>query len=170
MTTVTIAPPPASAPNATPVLRVCTISTPGNTASRSPCSTVARTSAFVAWSSATTPAATMATRPHAPTATYPWISPTTMLPTMRSRTIAMIGLRSIGPRGGMNRRKTPRYGSPTVRQEPEHRARPPRVRDPSPEREEHRAQDVGDDQDDVDVDDRRDVAGNVVAHGGDREG
>src|SRR5690349_14522969 len=39
---------------------------PGSTAMRSPSSTVARTRAFVAWSSATTPAATRATRPHAP--------------------------------------------------------------------------------------------------------
>src|SRR4051794_26581268 len=42
---------------------------PGTTAIRSPSSTVARTSAFVAWSSAMTPAATTATRPHAPRGT-----------------------------------------------------------------------------------------------------
>src|SRR3954468_16719858 len=171
MTTLTIAPPPASAPNATPVLRVCTISTPGSTASRSPWSTVARTSAFVAWSSATTPAATRATRPQAP-----------------SRTGSALDQPDDDPADDPQQddrddraevdRPEPRDEAPEdaqvrladVAQEAEHGARPARVRHPAAEREEHRAEDVGDDQERVDRDDRRDVAGDVVADRRDRKG
>ena len=40
-------------------------------------------------------------------------------PTTNCRTrIATIGLTSIGPIGGMNRRKSPRYGSQTSRRKP----------------------------------------------------
>src|SRR5919202_308151 len=56
-----------------------------------------------------------------------------------------------------------------VAQEPEDRARPPRVRHSPAEREEHRAQDVGDDQERVDLDHGLDVAGDVVAHRGEDE-
>src|SRR4051794_41728880 len=49
---------------------------------------------------------------------HPWMSPATMPAKTRSRTIAMIGLRSIGPSGGMYRRKIPMYGSHTSRRKP----------------------------------------------------
>src|SRR4051812_7989453 len=169
-TSVTTAPPPDSAPNATPVLRVWTIATPGTTAIRSPSSTVARTSAFVAWSSAMTPAATTATRPHAP-----------------SRTA--LSLDESGDDAGDDpqqddrddraqierpeRRDEPPEDRDVrlahVAQEPEHRARPARVRHPPAEREEHRAEDVGDDQEDVDVRERHDVARDGVAQRGEHE-
>ena len=58
-----------------------------------------------------------------------------MPPTICSTMIATTGLRSIGPSGGMNRRKTPRYGSQTSRRNPstslDHRAygtRPPNAK------------------------------------------
>ena len=41
-----------------------------------------------------------------------------MPPTICSRMIATTGLRSIGPSGGMKRRKKPRYGSHTSRRNP----------------------------------------------------
>ena len=61
MTTST-QPPPANSPNATPRLRTCTSSSPGNTPSRLPNTTFSRTSAFVAWSATTTATATAAAR------------------------------------------------------------------------------------------------------------
>src|SRR4051794_16238373 len=173
ITTVTTAPPPASAPNATPVLRVCTISTPGNTASRSPWSTVARTSAFVAWSSATTPAATRATRPQAPNRTA---SPLALdQPDDDPADDPQQDDRDDRAQVDRPERRDEAAEHAEVRladvaQEAEHGARPARVRHLAAECEEHRAEDVGDDQQRVDRDNRRDVAGDVVADRRDREG
>jgi len=55
-------PPSENSPNATPRLRTWTISSPGKTPSREPMSTLARMSAFVAWSTATTAMVSAAAR------------------------------------------------------------------------------------------------------------
>ncbi len=73
--------------------------------------------------------------------------------------IATIGLMSIGPSDGRMRRKMPQQRLADVAQEGEHRVARARVREPQAHGEEQLQQHVEEDQDDVDVDDRRDVVG-----------
>ena len=111
----TIAPPPLKKPNATPVLRVLTRSSPGTTSTRSSRPIEPRTIAFDAWSAASTPTATTTARSTARARRHGAIRQTMMLPTIRRTKIATIGLRSIGPNRSGRRRKIRRYGSETSR-------------------------------------------------------
>src|SRR4051812_2165617 len=153
-----------------PVLRTCTMETAGRTESSSPSRTPPRTSALVTWSSTTTATSTSAARRQA-----------------RARTglaadevgddVAEDHQDEDGDHRTEVQRAERRDEAPEdrqvrladVAQEVQDRPRPAGVRQAPAHVEVHRREDVGDDEDRVDPDQRRDEAGDLVARRGQQQ-
>ena len=161
-------------------LRVFTSCDPGQQLRSSPSAIELRTGCLVSWSAATTTATSATTarrgsrrgaaaRGRARVA-QPWMMPwTTTLLTISSTMIATIGLKSMPPIGGQHAPEDAQERLADVAQEVEDRVRSCASRAGAAGAEEQLHDDVEEDQQRVDVDQRREVVGDLGACAGEHQ-